>query len=110
MDQSDNDKERIRQLEKELKAHRAKVDAMEDKFSAMLRESGLERAIYVGIEQVQKALEPLQSFAPVRKFGREREAIVALRRSLRRPDYETLETNFGPAIPGVDQSTEETAA
>jgi hypothetical protein len=110
MGEPESDKDRIRKLERELKAQNQKMEAMTGQFAAMLRENGLEKAVYVGIERFEKILAPLQSLAPTREFGTERDGIEALWRSLRRVNFETLETNFGLTFPGVGQTTEESAA
>ena len=105
MDKTDRSAERrrIKQLEAELRTVRSDLDAVQ-------RNQSLETIVYNGFTSLQKVLAPLGSLAPVREFGPEAASIVALRKSLNRPDFAQIETDFAPIDVNQSQQKGDSAA
>jgi len=104
------EQERIRQLEKQLEDGRSAMEDMRRKLDYVLQERGLECAIGEAVGRFETMLAPLKSLAPVHDFGTLRGAVVALRRSLRRPNFDAPPTNFGEVFDGTGHPKGGTAA
>jgi len=102
--------ERIRQLEKQLADGKSAMEEMRRKLDYVLQERGLECAINEAVGRFETMFAPLKALAPVHDFGELRGAVVALRRSLRRPNFDAPPTNFGEVFDGTGHPKGGTAA
>lgn len=87
-------------LMEELKESRGEVQAMRLQVNGLLRDQGLECAIQDAAGRLETIFAPLQSLVPVRDFETAKGAVTALRRSLKRANFDAPPTDFGSVFDG----------
>lgn len=97
-------------LDRQLRELRAQLKSQSSEIDELKRNQDLQVTVYNGFHALEEVLKPLRGLNPVREPTKnEAKAIVMLRTSLRRPQFEMLDGHFPTLDPDKPNATETAA-